>query len=132
MNRSFGPAIIVDAETNEIKRIHCHWCIFNRPRGKSRVCDHAEAREIEPELTPDWCKMKQDALRDARDIIAGVKFRVIRWSGRKTDEPRELYAGIPSEAARHFRIAARDAKRGTVRLEDGSGKTIEMWPEAKA
>lgn len=130
MNRSFGPAIIVGAETNEIKRIHCHWCIFNRPRGKSRVCEHAEAREIEPEFTPDWCKMKQGALRDALDMVNGVTHFVIRWSGRKTDEPREIYSGIPSEAARQFRLASRDAKRGTVRLEDANGDTLEMWPAA--
>ena len=136
MSRSFGPVVVIDPKTNDITRIHCNWCIFNDFRPAGRVCgfgDRSNPRKIDdPNQTPDWCQMKAGNVRDALDMANGVTHFVIRWSGRKTDEPRELYAGIPSEAARQFRLASRDAKRGTVRLEDANGDTLQIWPEAKA
>lgn len=74
--------------------------------------------------------MKAGNVRDAEDMACGKKNYVVRWSGRRTDVPREIYAGIPSEASRQFRLASRDAKRGTVRLEDQTGRVLEEWPEA--
>lgn len=94
--------------------------------------DRSNPRKIDdPNQTPDWCEMKAGSIRDAIDMANGVTHYVIRWSGRKSDEPREIYSGIPSEAARQFRLASRDAKRGTVRLEDWYGDALEVWPEAK-
>lgn len=134
--RSFGPAVVADRDNKQISRIHCHFCMFKRSTSTEHFCgylDRINARKIDdPEHTPDWCEMKAGHVRDATDMMNGVTYYVIRWSGRKTDEPREIYAGIPSEASRQFRLASRDAKRGTVRLEDSFGKTLEMWPEAKA
>lgn len=72
--------------------------------------------------------MKAGAIRDASDMANGVTHYVIRWSGRKSDDPREIYAGIPSEAHRQFRLASRDAKRGTVHLEDQAGAVLAKWP----
>lgn len=136
MSRSFGPVVIVDPKTNKIDRIHCNWCIFNHFRLAGRVCNHIDRsnpRKIDdPNQTPDWCQMKTGNIRDTLDMVNGVTHFVIRWSGRKTDEPREIYSGIPSEASRQFRLASRDAKRGTVRLEDAFGKTLEIWPEKKS
>ena len=136
MSRSFGPVVIVDPKTNEIDRIHCHWCIFNDFRPAGRVCSHIDRsnpRKIDdPNDTPDWCGMKASNIRDTMDIVNGVKHYVMRWSGRKTDESRQVYSGIPSEAERQFRLTSRDAKRGTVVLEDQFGKVLQSWPEATA
>jgi hypothetical protein len=136
MNRSFGPVVIVDPKTNEITRIHCHWCVFNAYSSIGKACsyiDRSNPRKIDdPDQTPDWCEMKAGNIRDTHDMVNNVRHFVMRWSGRKTDLPREVYSGIPSEAARQFRRAARDAKRGTVRLEDRNGNTLAIWPEVQA
>lgn len=136
MTRSFGPVVIVDPKTKEITRIHCNWCIFNDFRPSGRVCRHVDSSnplKIEdPEQTPNWCQMKAANIRDTMDLVNKVSHTVVRWSGRKTDLPRTIYSGIPSEAARQFRLAFRDAKRGTVRLEDANGFMLEMWPEPKS
>ena len=134
MSRSFGPVVIVDPKTNEISKVHCYWCIFlNNPAKTCSHPDRSNPRKIDdPNDTPDWCEMKAGNIRDTMDIVNGVKHYVMRWSGRKTDEPREIYAGIPSEAARQFRLTSRDAKRGTVVLEDQFGKVLQSWPEASA
>lgn len=134
MNKSFGPVVIVDPKTNEISKVHCGWCIFNDFRPAGQVCSHIDRsnpRVIDdPADTPDWCQMKAGNIRDTMDIVNGVEHYVMRWSGRKTDEPRQVYSGIPSEAERQFRLTSRDAKRGTVVLEDQFGKVLQSWPEA--
>lgn len=133
MSRSFGPVVVVDPSTNEVDRVHCHWCIFNDYRPTGRVCSHihrSNPRKIEdPDETPDWCKMKAGNIQDTLDMVRGVSHSVVRWSGRRTDEPRVIYEGIPSEAERQFRIASGYAKRGTVVLEGANGETIATWPE---
>lgn len=133
MSRSFGPVVIVDPKTKEITSVHCHWCIFNDYRPAGRVCSHQNRSNPkpldDPKNTPDWCQMKAGNIRDTLDMVNDVRHYVVRWSGRKTDEPREIYAGIPSEAARQFKLTARDAKRGTVQLEDAFGKVLQQWPE---
>jgi hypothetical protein len=136
MSRSFGPVVIVDPKTNDITRIHCHFCIFNDYRPSGRVCSHVDRsnpRQIDnPDETPDWCQMKADAIRDTLDMVNGVEHTVVRWSGRKTADPRDVFTGIPSEAARQFRLASRKAKRGSVWLEDQMGTVLDKWPEAVA
>lgn len=72
--------------------------------------------------------MKAGAIRDSLDMAMGVNHRVWRWSGRRSDDPRVVYEGIPSEARRQFRLAARDAKRGTVSLFDEDQMPIAVWP----
>ena len=131
MSRSFGPVVIVNRDTNQIDKVHCYWCIFlNNPTKTCSHPDRSNPRKIpDADNTPDWCEMKADAIRDAEDMANGVTHYVMRWSGRRTDEPREVYVGIPSEAARQFRLTARDAKRGTVTLEDATGNTLATWPE---
>jgi hypothetical protein len=134
MSRSFGPVVIVDPKTNEISKVHCGWCIFNDFRDGGRACSHvnrANPRKIDdPGNTPEWCEMRAGNVQDTLDMVNDVRHYVYRWSGRKTDEPRKIYDGIPSEAARQFRLASRDAKRGTVQLEDAFGKVLDQWRQA--
>ena len=133
--RSFGPVVVLNPATSEVERVNCNYCIFREHRNLVHVCSHVDRknpRPMNPDETPDWCEMKADAIRDAQDMNRGTKHFVMRWSGRKSDEPREIYAGIPSEAARQFRLASRDAKRGTVQLEDRSGTVLAKWPEVAA
>lgn len=136
MSRSFGPVVIINPSSREVEKVHCNWCIFRSWREGKTVCgyqDRANPRDIpDPSATPDWCDMKAGNVRDSLDMANGVEHYVMRWSGRKTDEPREIYAGIPSEAERQFRLASRDAKRGTVQLEDRAGKVLAKWPEDAA
>jgi hypothetical protein len=75
--------------------------------------------------------MRAGAMQDARDMAHGVEHKVFRWSGRRTDEPRVIYSGIPSDASRQFRLASRDAKRGTVSLVGSSGEEIARHPAAR-
>lgn len=136
MTRSFGPVVVVNPDTTRVERVHCNWCIFRSHHGgHTCTCQGNLVPELnghrtlpDPSETPDWCQMKAGAIRDALDMARGVKHVVWRWSGRVTDQPRAIYAGIPSEAARQFRLASRDAKRGTVRLHDAAGRMIARWP----
>lgn len=134
--RSFGPVVVMKPDSTEIDRAHCNYCIFRQYRNGAHNCDHKDRTNPRPipdaSNTPDWCEMKEGALRDASDMANEVTHYVMRWSGRKSDEPREIYAGIPSEAARQFRLASRDAKRGTVQLEDRAGAVLAKWPEEAA
>jgi hypothetical protein len=135
MTRSFGPVVVLNPATSDVERVHCNFCIFRSHRNGVHVCTHGartDGRPMNPSETPDWCEMKADAIRDAQDMNRGVTHYVIRWSGRKSDHPRELYKGIPSEALRQFRLVSRDARRGTVHLEDGSGAVLAKWPEVAA
>jgi hypothetical protein len=135
MSRSFGPVVVINPSSLEVEKVHCNWCCFRSHRELRHVCVHPDRhnpRPIDPDDTPDWCQMKAGNVRDAQDMANGVEHYVMRWSGRKTDEPREIYAGIPSEAARQFRLASRDAKRGTVQLEDRAGVVLAKWPEDAA
>jgi hypothetical protein len=133
MTRSFGPVVVVNPDTLSVERVHCNWCIFRRWHSQGEACDHMDRRFPkpipDPGDTPEWCEMKAGAIRDSLDMASGVTQRVWRWSGRRTDEPRQIYAGIPSEAHRQFRLASRDAKRGTVTLIDADGEVIALWPE---
>ena len=133
MTRSFGPIVIVNPATNEVERVSCNNCIFRTWRDGSHACSHVDRntpRHIpDPANTPDFCEMKAGAMRDASDMANGVEHYVVRWSGRKTDKPRVIYSGIPSEAERQFKLASRDAKRGTVALEDRAGELLAKWPE---
>ena len=141
MTRSFGPAVYTDPATKALMRATCGMCMFRNWRGGDHACTYPENmalrdmpyRPIENTSdTPDWCKMKAGAIRDATDMAKGFEHYVVRWSGRKTDVPREIYAGIPSEADRQFRLASRDAKRGTVQLQTLAGKVLRQWPEANS
>lgn len=130
--RAFGPVVTMKPDSAEIERVACSYCIFRTWKDQAHACSHADRNQprtiTDPSDTPDWCQMKAGAIRDAQDMANGVKHYVMRWSGRKTDEPREIYAGIPSEAERQFRLASRDAKRGTVQLEDRAGAVLAKWP----
>lgn len=132
MSRSFGPVVVINPAGGEVARVHCNWCIFRDWRDGAHACGHMDRKAPraipDPAITPDWCQMKAGAIRDASDMFHCVTHRVIRWSGRKTDEPREIFKGIPSEASRQFRLASRDAKRGTITLQDGAGVTLATWP----
>ena len=136
--RSFGPTVTVNPATNAVEKVSCSYCIFRTWRDGSHACSHVDRtapRYIDgndPASTPDWCEMKAGAIRDATDMATGVEHYVVRWSGRKTDEPREIFGGIPSEAERQFRLASRDARRGTVQLEDRAGTVLASWPEPPA
>ena len=135
MTRSFGPVVVLNPATSEVERVHCNFCIFRDHRDLVHVCTHVDRknpRTLNPSETPDWCEMKASAIQDAQDMNRGVTHYVMRWSGRKSDDPREIWKGIPSEALRQFRLAARDAKRGTVNLEDGAGTVLARWPEVAA
>ncbi len=139
MSRSFGPVVAINPDNNTIDRVHCHWCIFREWASKhasgGNVCTYVDRKNPtqipDPAATPDFCEMKAGAIQDALDHARGVHHFVMRWSGRKTDEPREIYCGIPSEALRQFKLASRDAKRGTVRLENYSGGILAQWPDVK-
>jgi len=131
MTRSFGPAVIIDPATNLVDRVTCNYCIFRNWRDVHHVCTYGDSKIgrplPDPSNTPDWCEMKAGAIRDSLDTANGVTHRVWRHSGRRTDHPRVIYEGIPSEAERQFRLASRDAKRGSVRLMDGDNKQIAVW-----
>lgn len=136
MTRSFGPVVVVNPNTLAVDRVHCNWCIFRSHHG-SHTCTYqgnlvpalkGHRTLPDPSETPDWCQMKAGAIQDSLDMANGVTHRVWRWSGRITDAPRVIYEGIPSEALRQFKLASRDAKRGTVRLRDADGGHIAMWP----
>lgn len=130
--RSFGPQVTIDPITKKAREVHCNWCVFRTFRLGQHACSHADRsnpRIMEtPNTTPDWCEMKAGMIRDAEDMASGVKHYVVRWSGRKTDEPREIYEGIPSEAELQFKLTARKAKQGTVELQTTTGKVLAKWP----
>ena len=136
MTKAFGPVVVVNPKTSEIERVHCNWCIFRTWRDGVCACRYADdnaPRPIpDPGATPDWCEMKAGAIRDATDMAKGVTHRVYRWSGRRIDNQRVIFEGIPSEAKRQFNLAARDAKRGTVSLFDEGQKRIAVWPSPSA
>jgi hypothetical protein len=132
MTRAFGPVVTVNPSTHAVEKVSCSWCIFrSAAHDAGYYCSHMRGprRKIpDIEATPDWCEMKAGSIRDAVDMSRGTHHYVMRWSGRRTDQPREVYCGIPSEAARAFRLISRSAKRGTVRLEDNLGNLIDAWP----
>ena len=121
VTRSFGPVVVVST-TGEIREVHCSYCIFLFWRDGLPVCTHQDRKAPRPipdaGATPNWCEMRASAIHDALDMARGVMHRVYRWSGRRSDQPRMIFEGIPSEAAREFRWAARDIRRGTVTLVD--------------
>ena len=113
---SFGPAIY--HEPDGTFRASCTSCRFR----VDATCTYTrQERRIIPDVsnTPAWCEMREGMLRDAADMANGVTHRVARWSGRKTDEPREVFRGIPSDAAHRFRAIVSQARRGAVILLDG-------------
>lgn len=127
--RSFGPSVI-HSQHDGTFRASCHSCTFLINERGQKVCRYVNPMRAvpDPSNTPDWCQMRAPMIRDAKDLAAGVEHKVFRWSGRRSDDPRVIYCGIPSEAARQFRLAARDAKRGTVRLVDDSGRELARHP----
>lgn len=129
--RSFGP-IVRQTEGCDDFHASCDWCMFRTYRNGSQMCRYVDPlREIpDPANTPEWCSMREGSLRDARDMAAGIEHKVFRWSGRRTDDPRVIFCGIPSEASRQFRLAVRSVKRGTVRLTDEHGEELARFPEA--
>jgi hypothetical protein len=118
--RSFGPSVF--HEPDGTFRASCNSCIFRT----NATCTHVRpSRGIpDPSHTPEWCEMRAGMLRDAADMHNGVTHYVMRWSGRKTDEPREVFAGIPSEAHRKMRLIGRDLKRGAVYVVDAWDKEV--------
>ena len=74
--------------------------------------------------------MLKGTMQDARDAAAGIKHYVMRWSGRKTDEPREVYAGIPSDAAWKMRLIGGSLKPGSVYVVDRQGREVDRWAPA--
>lgn len=125
--RSFGPSVF--CEPDGTFRPSCHSCTFLVLYGKD-MCRHVNPMRAvpDPSNTPEWCAMRAPMLRDAKDMASGVEHKVFRWSGRRSDDPRIIYCGIPSEASRQFRLASRDAKRGTVRLVDEHGHELARHP----
>ena len=61
--RTFGPAVI--HTDGEMFRAVCTWCVF----GVGNACTYMKpARMIsDPENTPEWCEMREDMLRDAKE-----------------------------------------------------------------
>lgn len=135
MARTFGPSIFqrdADGEFSASCQAGGMYCVFLSSSGAAHVCRHqGQPRPIaDPKNTPEWCVMRADMLRDARDMAAGVEHYVERWSGRRSDEPRIIYSGIPSDAERQFRIASRTVKRGTLRLIDQRDNELARFPAA--
>ena len=64
MPRSFGPIVYHNPDGSF--RPSCMGCVF---RTFDDRCNHnAPLRRIpDPKNTPDWCEMREDMLRDARD-----------------------------------------------------------------
>lgn len=125
--RSFGPSVF--HEQGGTFRPSCHSCTFLVRYGKD-MCRYVNPMRAipDPNNTPEWCQMRDLMIRDARDIAAGIEHKVFRWSGRKTDDPRIVFCGIPSDAARQFRLAAREVRRGMVRLVDEHGQELARHP----
>ncbi len=131
--RSFGPSVYHNEDGSF--RASCGSCIFLTPQGTTNMCRYRQRQMqevLDPRNTPDWCEMRDGMLQDAKDMAAGIEHKVVRWSGRRTDEPRVIFHGIPSEAERQFRLAARDAKRGTVQLMNERFEEVMRHPEKEA
>jgi hypothetical protein len=129
---SFGPSIYHEKDGSF--RASCNSCRFLITYGKS-MCRYRNPMEHvpDPSNTPDWCEMRDDMLRDAADMANDVRHYVMRWSGRKLDEPRTVFVGIPSEAHRKMRLIGRDIKRGSVFIRDSVGNEIDrISPAQKA
>jgi hypothetical protein len=126
--RSFGPSVV--REDDGTFRASCSYCTFR----ENRTCSYVRpSQEIpDPSNTPEWCEMREGMLRDAADMHNGVTHYVMRWSGRKTDEPREVFAGIPSEAHRQMRLIGRDMKRGAVYVVDAWDKEVARYSREAA
>lgn len=64
--RTFGPAIehMPDGSFRPI----CTWCTFRVGTGCTHV--NPPRRLDDPENTPDWCEMRDDMLRDAKEMAA--------------------------------------------------------------
>jgi len=137
MTRSFGPAVISTASDTQIDRVTCSYCMFRNHHNGADACtykDRSNPTPIpDPQNTPDWCEMKAGAVRDATDTINGVLHYVVRWPSKaKSEEGREVYEGIPSEAMRQFRLVTRKAKRGAIELQTSTGRTLASWPDTSA
>lgn len=132
--RTFGPTVFQrddDGEFSAACQSSRMYCTFLSSSSGAHVCRYRQERVVpDPKNTPEWCVMRADMLRDARDMASGVKHYVERWSGRRTDEPRVIYSGIPSEAERQFRLASRSVKRGTLRLTDRHDNELARFPAA--
>lgn len=60
--RTFGP--IVEHKDGSF-RAHCTWCAFR----VGDTCTHVKPsrRMPDPENTPEWCAMRDDLLREAKE-----------------------------------------------------------------
>jgi hypothetical protein len=62
--RTFGP--IVRHEDDGSFRASCTWCVFR----VGDACTHKSPvrRMDDPETTPEWCELREDMIKDAKEI----------------------------------------------------------------
>lgn len=131
MTRSFGPIVRQEPSANELILVAtCGGCIMRKTNGGIETCTHHrhDKRAIEnPHETPEWCTLKAAALADATDMINGTEHKIWRWSGMKTHQPRVIFSGMPSEAAREYRRTYGEIRQGWISLINEKGETLQRF-----